>query len=66
LTIVGLEKRQNGSTELLVFDPTFHDSPSITKHIGRTFHHRYPDSALKLYRRGNKYLKKYHEFEILK
>ncbi|KAI8633122.1 DUF1671-domain-containing protein [Xylariaceae sp. FL1651] len=28
--------------------------------------HRNPDGALKLYRRGNKYLKKYNEFEILR
>lgn len=28
--------------------------------------HRSPDSALKLYRRGNNYLRKYHEFELLR
>lgn len=67
LTIVGLEKRSNGSTELLVFDPMFRDPQSITKLIGRALSHKTsPDKSLSLYRRGNKYLKKYHEFELLK
>ncbi|KAH9909816.1 peptidase family C78-domain-containing protein [Xylariomycetidae sp. FL2044] len=66
LTIVGLEKRTNNTAELLVFDPMFRDPSSITCHVGRRFVHRHPDDALKLYRRGNKYLKKYTEFEILK
>ena len=66
LTIVGLEKRENGAMELLVFDPMFHDAPGITRYIGRMFHHKSPDTALRLYRRGNKYLKKYHEFEVLR
>ncbi|KAI1075246.1 peptidase family C78-domain-containing protein [Whalleya microplaca] len=66
LTIVGLEKKRNGALELLVFDPFFHDPTSITRYIGRRFQHRNPDNALKVYRRGSKYLKKYHEFEILK
>ncbi|KAK8067142.1 hypothetical protein PG997_013889 [Apiospora hydei] len=67
LTIVGLEKRSNGSAELLVFDPMFRDPQSITKLIGRALSHKTsPDKSLSLYRRGNKYLKKYHEFELLK
>ncbi|KAK8017609.1 hypothetical protein PG993_013935 [Apiospora rasikravindrae] len=66
LTIVGLEKRSNGSAELLVFDPMFRDPQSITKLIGRALSHKTsPDKSLSLYRRGNKYLKKYHEFELL-
>jgi hypothetical protein len=44
----------------------FHDSSSITKYLGRPFKHKSPDNALKLYRRGAKYLKRYHEFELLK
>ncbi|KAK8110537.1 peptidase family C78-domain-containing protein [Apiospora kogelbergensis] len=66
LTIVGLEKRSNGSVELLVFDPMFRDPQSITKLVGRALSHKTsPDKSLSLYRRGNKYLKKYHEFELL-
>ncbi|KAK8041197.1 peptidase family C78-domain-containing protein [Apiospora phragmitis] len=67
LTIVGLEKRSNESVELLVFDPMFRDPQSITKLVGRALSHKTsPDKSLSLYRRGNKYLKKYHEFELLK
>ncbi|KAI0422128.1 peptidase family C78-domain-containing protein [Xylaria grammica] len=80
LTIVGLEKRASGSLKLLVFDPMFHDPDGVIRLVERTSHrssvkedrkirnliHRNPDSALRLYRRGNNYLKKYHEFEILR
>ncbi|RYP66096.1 hypothetical protein DL770_008866 [Monosporascus sp. CRB-9-2] len=66
LTIIGLEKRMDGVMELLVFDPVFRDPDSITRYVGRKVKHKNPDFALKLYRRGPKYLKKYHEFEILR
>ena len=66
LTIVGIEKRTDGSRELLVFDPMFQDSISLTKYIDRVFKHKSPDVALKLYRRGSKYLRKYSEFELLR
>ncbi|RYO98481.1 hypothetical protein DL764_007077 [Monosporascus ibericus] len=66
LTIVGVEKRVDGAMELLVFDPVFRDPDSITRYVGRRVKNKNPDSALKLYRRGPKYLKKYHEFEILR
>ncbi|KAI0120036.1 peptidase family C78-domain-containing protein [Nemania sp. FL0031] len=72
LTIVGLEQRLSGSPKLLVFDPMFHDPAGIIriaehdKHKARIPIHRSPESALRLYRRGNNYLKKYHEFELLR
>ncbi|KAI5862841.1 peptidase family C78-domain-containing protein [Durotheca rogersii] len=66
LTIIGLERRRDGGWELLVFDPMFRDPDGITRYIGRRFQHRDPERVLKLYRRGAKYLKKYHEFEILR
>ncbi|TGJ86438.1 hypothetical protein E0Z10_g2305 [Xylaria hypoxylon] len=81
LTIVGLEKRTSGSLKLLVFDPMFHDPEGVIRLVGRAGHHgnakedrnkirnlihRNPESALRLYRRGNNYLKKYHEFELLR
>ncbi|KAI0873588.1 peptidase family C78-domain-containing protein [Hypoxylon argillaceum] len=81
LTIVGLEQRTSGSLKLLVFDPMFHDPESILRLARRADHHsdargdrnkgripihRNPESALKLYRRGSNYLKKYHEFELLR
>lgn len=66
MTIVGLEKRTSGELELLVFDPMFHDpvyltGPDPVKSIPR---HNY-QAALKCYRRGHNYLKKYHEFEVV-
>ncbi|KAI1429473.1 peptidase family C78-domain-containing protein [Xylaria sp. FL1777] len=81
LTIVGLEKRASGSLKLLVFDPMFHDPEGVARLASRPGHHngirydrykmqgmmihRNPDSALRLYRRGNNYLRKYREFELL-
>jgi hypothetical protein len=44
----------------------FHDASNIIKLIGRTFVHKDPEDLLKAYRRGNRYLKKYNEFELLK
>ncbi|KAH6684384.1 peptidase family C78-domain-containing protein [Halenospora varia] len=66
MTIVGFEKRANGAKEIIVFDPMFHDSPTITKLIGQEFRHKAPSDSLKAYRRGVHYLRKYNEFEILK
>ena len=66
MTIVGFEKKTDGTRNLIVFDPMFHDASNIIKLIGRTFVHKYPEDLLKAYRRCNKYLKKYNEFELLK
>lgn len=52
--------------ELLVFDPMFHDPPNLIKSTGNPKgRQRTPHGALKLYRRGQDYLKKYYEFEVL-
>ncbi|KAK1770663.1 DUF1671-domain-containing protein [Phialemonium atrogriseum] len=66
MTIVGFEKEKNGSKNLLVFDPMFCDASGIVKLVGKKFEHRFPDMALKPYRRGSKYLKKFREFEVLR
>jgi hypothetical protein len=66
MTIVGFEKKIDGTRNLIVFDPMFHDASNIIKLIGRTFVHKDPEDLLKAYRRGNRYLKKYNEFELLK
>jgi len=65
MTIVGFEKRTDGSKDVIVFDPMFHDAPNVTKYIGQKFTHKAPADLLKAYRRATHYLKKYHEFEIL-
>lgn len=66
MTIVGFEKRSNGAKEIIVFDPMFHDSSTITQLIGQEFRHKAPSNSLKAYRRGVHYLRRYNEFEILK
>ncbi|KAL2163131.1 hypothetical protein VTH06DRAFT_6967 [Thermothelomyces fergusii] len=67
LTIIGLERLKNGSRQLLVFDPSFHDSSYIVRLIGQaSFKHPAPDLALRAYRRGGDYLKKYRSFELVK
>jgi len=66
MTIVGIERQITGHINLLVFDPMFHDAAPISKLVGQTFTERHPDKLLKPYRRGNHYLKKFREFEILR
>ena len=67
MTIVGVEKKLDGSKNLICFDPMFHDAPNILELIGnKEFKVKSPEDMLKAYRRGVKYLKKYNEFEILR
>ncbi|KAI0398235.1 DUF1671-domain-containing protein [Xylariaceae sp. FL0594] len=82
MTIVGFERRATGEAELLVFDPMFRSPPGMAElarqssiladHTGddnskeRRAAFRAAEAGLKMYRRGNGYLKKYTEFEILK
>lgn len=66
MTIIGFERKKDGSKNLLVFDPMFHDSAAVTKYIGRTFTGKAPADLLRAYRRGVKYLRKYREFETLR
>jgi zinc finger-containing ubiquitin peptidase 1 len=66
MTIVGFERKVDGTKDLLVFDPMFHDATNVTKLIDIKFRHKQPEDVLRAYRRGVKYLKKYNEFELLK
>ncbi|KAF4120133.1 LOW QUALITY PROTEIN: Peptidase family C78 [Geosmithia morbida] len=67
MTIVGFEKMSNGKDTLLVFDPSFRDTPAARELVGHTV--RCPDhkaeSILQQYRRDSKYVRKYSEFEVL-
>ncbi|KAL2753932.1 hypothetical protein ACRALDRAFT_2043058 [Sodiomyces alcalophilus JCM 7366] len=65
LTIVGFEKQKHGPSNLLVFDPSRRDSPSVSRLAGYEFRHKSPDEPLKAYRRGPRYLWRYQEFEML-
>lgn len=66
MTIVGLERRNSGSCNLLVFDPMFKTSPGIARLLGTQFRVDQPEKLLKAYRRGEVYLGRYSKFEILK
>lgn len=67
VTIIGLEKMKNGSSNLLVLDPMFRPSPAMCLLI-RSHQHppTDPGKLLKAYRRGASCLSRYHRFELLK
>lgn len=66
MTIIGFEKKSDGSKNLFIFDPMFHDHSQMLKLVGKkiTLRKAYVE-RLKAYRRGAKYLRRYKEFEIL-
>ncbi|GAD95818.1 hypothetical protein CPC735_028710 [Paecilomyces variotii No. 5] len=67
LTIIGFEVREDGSANLLVFDPMFRTSPAIEKLIGTTVRpSTNPARLMRAYRRGTSYLRKFKAFEMLK
>lgn len=69
MTIVGVEQRLEGILNLVVFDPMFNPSPALKKLAisGTTsFRTAEPEKLLKAHRRGERYLEKYRDFELLK
>jgi len=68
MTIVGVESRTNGTVNLIVFDPMFNPSAPLKKVAAskRSFWCANPAKLLKAHRRGEGYLSKYREFELLK
>jgi hypothetical protein len=66
MTIVGIEKHEDGSKNVIVFDPMFRDAEKVLNLVGKKFKFKHPADLLKAYRRGPRYLKRYSEFEILK
>lgn len=66
MTVIGFERQRNGAKNLIIFDPMFHDASNILKLVGRKFEYTFADTALKPYRRGSKYLRRYREFEVLR
>ncbi|MCJ1334032.1 hypothetical protein MMC10_010739 [Thelotrema lepadinum] len=65
LTIVGLEKRHDGSRALLVFDPGYSPPTDVEKALRQDKAIKHPKSDLRAYRRGESHLKRYTRFEIL-
>ena len=67
MTIVGLEARKSGAVNLVVFDPMFNPSPAIKRLVGsNSFKAPNLERLLKAHRRGETYLGRYRDFEILK
>jgi zinc finger-containing ubiquitin peptidase 1 len=66
MTIIGFEKKKDGTANLLVFDPMFHDSSDLLQLVGRNFSHKNPAMLLKAYQRPVRYLRRYSEFEVLR
>ncbi|CBF77859.1 uncharacterized protein ANIA_11632 [Aspergillus nidulans FGSC A4] len=65
MTIVGIEVREQGNANILVFDPSF-KTPSVIKHaMGANLKTSEPARILKGYRKGVNYLQKYQTFELL-
>lgn len=66
MTIIGFEKQTDGTKNILVFDPMFHDANKVVKLVGsENVRQKHPGDLLKAYRRGNRYLRSYNEFEML-
>jgi len=67
MTIIGFEKRRDGTKNLIVFDPMFHDAANVSKFVGQeVVGCKNPGDLLKAYRRDAKYLKRHSEFEVLR
>lgn len=69
MTIVGIEKRKGGSRSLLVFDPAYSPSKTMLRRlslVSATDSAEPSTSLIKPYRRGKKYLKRYHAFETMR
>lgn len=65
LTIVGFERRRDGSCNLMVFDPMYSTSPAMHKLVGRKSIKTARPEVLHAYRRGARQLKKHASFEVL-
>ena len=65
MTIVGLERRHDGSRALLVFDPSFETSEAMERLLARQKVYAPADTLLKAYRRSERSLRRWREFELI-
>lgn len=65
LTIVGFERRKDGSCNLMTFDPMYHTSPAMHRLIGRKNIRTHRPEVMAAYRRGGRQLRKHDSFEVL-
>ncbi|KAL4974292.1 peptidase family C78-domain-containing protein [Aspergillus desertorum] len=66
MTIVGFEIREQGSANILVFDPSFKLLSAIKHAVGANIKSSEPARILKGFRKDVNYLQKYETFELLK
>jgi len=65
MVVVGLERKKNGSRNLMVFDSSFATSTPMKKSINGQPTRASPDTMLKAYRRSETTLMRWEEFEVL-
>lgn len=65
ITIVGFERRRDGSCNLMIFDPMYSTSPAMHRLIGRKSIRTPRPEVLYAYRRIGKQLRKHASFEVL-
>jgi hypothetical protein len=65
ITIIGFERRCDGSCNLIVFDPMYSTSPAMHKLLGRKNIRTARPEVLHAYRRSSRQLKKHAAFEVL-
>jgi len=65
MTIVGMEWRQDGSRNLLVFDPAYTPSKQVASGATAGLDSKHVYRLLRPYRRGRWQLKRYRAFETL-
>lgn len=65
LTIVGLERKEDGDRNLLVFDSSFETSNGMRRALDGRDSRVMPETLLKAYRRSELSLSRWEEFEII-
>lgn len=65
LTIVGIQRRHDGSRALIVFDPAYSPPKALVNAIKVKVETKKPDSVLKAYLRKERYLRRYRGFETI-
>jgi hypothetical protein len=65
LTIIGFERRKDGSCSLMTFDPMFHTSPNMHRLIGRKNIRTSRPEVMHAYRKTARQLRRHAAFEIL-
>ncbi|KAF1953161.1 DUF1671-domain-containing protein [Byssothecium circinans] len=66
LTIIGFERRRDGTANLVIFDPSYSTSPAMHRLLGRKNIKTYRPEVIWAYRRTAKDLRKHATFEILR